>query len=358
MIRKAALIGLAGLYALLFGEVFLRVMDPQPLMPRYVVATPWGIRGNEPSITYGHWTPETETTITTNSVGMRDSREFPLQSPPETCRIALLGDSYFMGYEANIEESIAGFLEADFEAAGYDLDVLNFAVSGHGTAEMILQFENLAARFAPDVTVFQFHGSDYSDNIRAGLFRLTPEGGVVATGGTYLPAVGIRARLEAIPAYRWMSEHSQIYSGLREKAAVFVKNLLASVSLRANAAEDDMTEGGLDREHRLTAALIAEARRITEDTGSSWYLFDVPFRRSRTEFVSTMGSMDLPDDIRRRVISPLAGFEAAAAPDVKIFYEKGHQHFSPLGNRLAARAISERIGRDSAARLAKCKGAA
>ena len=73
MIRKTLLVGLAGLYILLFGEVFLRVMDPQPLMPRYVVGTDWGIRGNEPSITYRHWTPETETTITTNSLGMRDS---------------------------------------------------------------------------------------------------------------------------------------------------------------------------------------------------------------------------------------------------------------------------------------------
>ena len=68
--------------------------------------------------------------------------------------------------------------------------------------------------------------------------------------------------------------------------------------------------------------------------------------------------MDLPADIRRRVISPLAEFEAAAAPDVKIFYEEGHLHFSPLGNRLAARAIFERITRDSGARLARCRGAA
>ena len=255
--------------------------------------------------------------------------------------------------------SIAGFLEAEFEAAGYDLDVLNFAVSGHGTAEMILQFENLAAGFAPDVTVFQFHGSDYDDNIRADLFRLAPGGGVVATGGTYLPAVGVRARLESIPAYRWMSEHSQIYSGLREKAAVYVKNLLAAVSLRANAAEG--ADGGAADAaggYRLTAALIAEARRVTEATGSSWYLFDVPARRSRTEFVSLLGSADLPPDLMARTISPLPAFEANAALDVKLFYEKGHLHFTPLGNRLAAETLFDRIQSDSGARLAKCRSAA
>ena len=364
MIRKTLLIGLAGLYILLFGEVFLRVMDPQPLMPRYVVGTEWGIRGNEPSITYSHWTPETATTITTNSLGMRDSREFAERAEPGTCRIALMGDSYFMGYEADVEDSIAGFLEAEFEAAGYDLDVLNFAVSGHGTSEMILHFENLAARFSPDVVVFQFHASDYTENIRANLHRLTPDGDLVATGGSYLPAVGIRTALEAIPAFRWISENSQIYAGAREKAAVIVKRLLVDINMRANAAQGEGAEtaaegGGPDatRGHRLTGALIGQSRRVVEDTGASWYLFDVPTRRSRTEFISTLYRMDLPPDVAGRAVSPLPLFAAAAGPDVKLFYERGHMHFTPLGNRLAAQALFERITRDSGARLAKCRNA-
>jgi len=364
MIRKTLLTVLAGFYILLFGEVFLRVMDPQPLMPRYVVGTEWGIRGNEPSITYSHWTPETATTITTNALGMRDAREFAERAEPGVCRIALMGDSYFMGYEADIEDSIAGYLEAEFEAAGYDLDVLNFAVSGHGTSEMILHFENLAARFSPDVVVFQFHASDYADNVRANLHRLTPDGDPVATGGTYLPAVGIRTVLEAIPAFRWVSENSQIYAGAREKAAVMVKRLLADINLRANAAEGDgadlEAEGGgvATRGHRLTGALIGLSRRVAEDAGASWYLFDVPSRRSRTEFISTLYRMDLPADLAGRAVSPLPGFRDTAAPDVKLFYERGHMHFTPLGNRLAARAIFDQVSRDSAGRLAKCRDGA
>ena len=366
MIRKTALVVLAGFYILLFGEIFLRVMDPQPLMPRYVVGTDWGIRGNEPSITYRHWTPETETTITTNSLGMRDAREFAERAEPGVCRIALMGDSYFMGYEANVEDSIAGFLEADFEAAGYDLDVLNFAVSGHGTSEMILHFQNLAARFSPDVAVFQFHASDYTENIRANLHRLTPDAELVATGGTYLPAVGIRTALEAIPAFRWVSENSQIYAGAREKAALMVKKLLVDINMRANAAEDEgAPETGAEdgvaeatRGHRLTAALIGLSRRVAEDAGASWYLFDVPTRRSRTEFISTLHRMNLAPDLAGRAVSPLPLFEAAAGPEVKLFYERGHLHFTPLGNRLAARALFERIIRDSGARLAKCRNAA
>jgi hypothetical protein len=361
------LAGLAGLYALVFGEFFLRVMAPQALMPRYVVGTDWGIRGNEPGISYRHSTPEVEVVMTTNSLGMRDTREHAFQAPPGTCRIALLGDSYFMGYEAALEETIAGYLEAFFEDAGYDLDVLNFAVSGHGTAEMLLQFENLAARFSPDITVFQFHGSDYADNVRANLFRLDAEGQVVATGRTYLPAVGIRTTLEAFPAYRWMSENSHIYAGLRERAAMTVKSLLARLRSAAAVEEDD--EGAEETEAevaaaraaygpRLTAALIAEAQARARAAGSDWYMLDIPSRRSRTEFVSRLGRMDLPPEILDATVAVEPVFAAHADPEVKLYYEQGHFHFTPLGNRLAAEALFERIREGSAARLATCRAAA
>jgi hypothetical protein len=301
--------------------------------------------------------------VTINSQGMRDAREHAFEAPAGTCRVALMGDSYFMGYEASFEDSIAGQLEAVFEQAGYDLDVLNFAVSGHGTSEMILHFENLASRFSPDITVFQFHASDYSDNIRARLHRLDAEGRVEATGQSYLPAVGIRNQLEAIPAYRWMSEHSQIYSGLREKAAVFAKKMLASANLRARAARRDSADGqgqGDARNgpaQRLTAALITEARRVTEAAGSDWYLFDVPNRRSRTEFISMLGRMDLAPGVLARTVEVLPAFTARAAEDTKLYYEKAHLHFTPLGNQIAATVLFERISRDRAGGLEKCKTA-
>ena len=173
--------------------------------------------------------------------------------------------------------------------------------------------------------------------------------------------------LESIPAFRWVSENSQIYAGAREKAAVMVKRLLADINLRANAAEGDGAEveaeaegGGAEaaRGHRLTAALIGLSRRVAEDAGASWYLFDVPTRRSRTEFISTLYRMDLSPDLAGRAVSPLPLFAAAAGPDVKLFYERGHLHFTPLGNRLAAQALFERITRDSGERLVKCRRAA
>src|SRR5690606_8964049 len=98
---------------------------------------------------------------------------------------------------------------------------------------------------------------------------LDAEERVVATGRTYLPAVGIRTTLESVPAYRWLSENSHVYAGLREKAAATVKSLLARIRFAAAVEEDDddaeaaaeptiTTQAAYGR--RLTAALIAEAR--------------------------------------------------------------------------------------------------
>jgi len=46
---KWSLLGGVGIvYACLFGEAFLRLLDPQLRMPRYITGTEYGIRGNIP----------------------------------------------------------------------------------------------------------------------------------------------------------------------------------------------------------------------------------------------------------------------------------------------------------------------
>src|SRR6185312_10254039 len=71
-------------YSLAFGEMFVRIVDPQPLMPRYVTAAPWGVRGNIPGAHYWHETGEVRVEYRINSEGMRDDREFVVEKAPGT----------------------------------------------------------------------------------------------------------------------------------------------------------------------------------------------------------------------------------------------------------------------------------
>src|SRR5262249_55072753 len=146
--------------------------------------------------------------------------------PPGLCRIVLLGDSMFVGFEVNIEDSFAYLLGSRLAAAGYKCEVINLAVSGFGTAEMLIALQEEGLRYQPDIVVFSSHETDLDDNIRSGLYGLNSQGRLVRQNASFLPGIALSDALSRITAYRWVVEHSQLYSAVRERAAYYIKTLL------------------------------------------------------------------------------------------------------------------------------------
>ncbi|MEQ9121191.1 MAG: SGNH/GDSL hydrolase family protein, partial [Alphaproteobacteria bacterium] len=316
LLTKAAILVAAVVYALGFGEGFLRVLAPQPLMPRFITGTDYGIRGNIPGVDYRQRTEEIDVTLHINAQGMRADREYPEAKPAGVCRVALLGDSYFMGYEADLEDTIGVRLEQRLALAGYNVEVLNFAVSGFGTAEMLVQFEHKVKQFAPDIVVFQFHGSDFNDNVRSNLFRLK-DGRAVPTGADYLPAVGVRDWLGQFAVYRWMVENSHLYSAVRERAAEFVKKLLQRIravpEAHAAAPAPEFAAPGIPyAAAELTKAILIRAREEVTATGAAWRVLEIPTWSSRVDFVSRAGLFVSSPEIALRFTTPLRAMEARA----------------------------------------------
>ena len=220
----------AGLVAwgLILAEASVRVMDPQPLLPRYVTGTAWGVRGNIPGAVYRHRTPEVDVQYRINRQGLRADREYPLSPPPDTCRIALIGDSYFVGYEADLEGTIARRLEIELEERGVRAEVLNFSVSGFGTAEMLRTWEGQMRAFSPDLVVMQWHVTDLDDNLRSGLYTVK-DGELQRGADTYLPSIALQDRLMRSGLYRFIADNSQLYAFARERAAGTIKALLVVI---------------------------------------------------------------------------------------------------------------------------------
>ncbi len=364
-------------YALVFGEFFLRAFAPQPLVPRYVTGGPDGIRANLPDVAFRQWTPEVDVVVRYNDAGMRDDRPAPpIAKRPGECRIAILGDSYFVGFESRFEDSFAAQLERALAAAGTPARVLNFAVSGFGTAEDLVALQRRVPEWHPDLVILSWHASDPVDNIRSGLFRLAadPAGNLAGdrampTGNAFLPGVEISDRLMAFAAYRWLIENSHLYSAVRERAGLFTKALLAQ--MRGGAVESGGPDGfaaglgdagfgpaGYDAaallperpagagDIRLDRALIAQAAAESRAIGAQFLLFDVPIWHSRTEFLSP-AAMFLGPLPGIAVASPVADFTAAARPDRKLYWEKGHLHWTAAGNALAAAAAARTIAADA-----------
>lgn len=93
----------------------------------------------------------------TNSHGMTD-KEYTLEKPPDTWRVAMLGDSITRGHGAPFGTSYEYVLEdrlnADhFTPRGRRLEILNFAVGGYRVTQLVdVALERVPA-FSPDVYV-------------------------------------------------------------------------------------------------------------------------------------------------------------------------------------------------------------
>ncbi len=356
------------LYTLLFAEGFVRVFDPQPLMPRYITGTPWGVRGNIPNARYWHHTAEVDVEYRINSEGLRADRDYPKRKSPGTCRIGIFGDSFLFGLEVDLHDSFADRLERRLQELGFPVEVLNFSVGGFGTAEMLQTYEQFGRKFDLDVVLFSWDTSDLTDNVRSDLYRLK-NGKLERANREYLPAVNIQDMLMRHRLYRFVADHSQLYTFVRDRLSLLLKMRLQSERKQSLTAADlGEAEGGatsldddLDElQHRnkidLSAAILTHADDVVTSSGADFYLLDIPARLSRTEFASPLEILPAAVSSRLKIISPLAALSRAARPDLKLFYEKGQGHFTPTGIGILVQEAVKSIA--SSPRLASCASGA
>ena len=127
----------------------------------------------------GWYREEGEAFITINRDGLRD-REHSRTKPADTVRIAILGDSMAEALQVPLERTFWSTLERKLKSCkafgDRDVEIINFGVSGYGTAQALLTFRHRAAAYSPDVTVLAFYaGNDVRNNSKAlEPFKLRP----------------------------------------------------------------------------------------------------------------------------------------------------------------------------------------
>jgi hypothetical protein len=338
---------LGTLWALFAGEMFLRVFAPQPLMPRSVTATDFGIRINTPNDEYWQKSREVSVRIHINSQGIRADEDIPLTKPPGVQRIVILGDSYGLGYEVNLEDAFTTRMADRLNAAGRRVQIVNLSVSGFGNAEELLMLQHRGFAFDPDLVLLAWHPTDLGDNVDSHLFALK-DGQLVRDHPAYLPGVRTRRRLEAIPGYRWMERNSQLYTFLREKTAGKLEEFLAGNAyvpkwkqLAGSLPPTTAPTGPPSDADRLAVALLKEIQDECAQRGIKLLMLDVPTRFSRTDFLD-----EFPYTAAHRVadfdvISPLESFKAYYGQ--KLFWEEGYFHFTPLACRVVGHLLADHI---------------
>lgn len=379
--RKAVTVAAVAIYTLIFAELFIRLVHPQPRMPRYITGTSWGVRGNIPNASYRHKTAEIDVGFHINAQGMRADRDYPRGKPEGVCRIALFGDSFFMGYELDLKDTLAARLEQALNAQGKAVEVLNFAVSGFGTAESLQTYESYANGFSPDIVLLEWDRSDFDDNIRSNLFRLE-DGQLVRANEAYLPSVATQDFLMRSAAYRWVADHSEFYNMLREHMSLhwrdFSAHAMAFKERFKNIVEATNNTGFLGtataqsfrperreppgpewastitrEEIDLSRALLDRFESETKANGQGFLLAEIPFKLPSGPAVSSLSLVFNPEDSGFPSISPVPVFNNAKGQ--KLYYVSGDGHVTPYAIGLMLEMIAARL--EGEPHLSHCTGA-
>lgn len=259
------------LLAILFGfvlaalaaETLVRIFFDEPVQPRFVTDPGYGVRWNQARVDTRHYSPgEYDVRVTTNSVGMRGPREYPVDRAPDTLRILLLGDSFTFGFGVEDDEVVSAVLEDRLNAVapGRRAEALNLGVSGFGQAEEIVTWQERGRQYRPDVVVILYFDNDIGNNAVANLFSVQPDGTVIRTGKEYLPGARLQELLYTMAPLRWLFEHSQAWTLIRNRLSQLVQN--AKLKEQGLKDFDDATPAGVT----LTQALLGElAREIRAD---------------------------------------------------------------------------------------------
>lgn len=173
------------LLALLVVELFLRIIGFSDPALFYVYDRERGI-GLRP-LAEGWWRREGRNYVLINSQGLHD-REHALTKPPETLRIAVLGDSFAEALQVPLGDAFWAEMERGLQhcpnMGGRKVEVLNFGVSGYGTAQELITLRQRVWDYSPDIVLLTFTaGNDLSDNLKQ-LSRDTMRPYFVYRGGT------------------------------------------------------------------------------------------------------------------------------------------------------------------------------
>lgn len=116
----------------------------------------------------GYWLKEGGGYVNINRDGLRD-REHPLKKPPNTLRIAVLGDSFAEALQVNQAEAFWAVMEKELQGCENfrerNIEVINFGESGFGTTQELLVLQHRVWKYSPDIILLAFYtGNDIADN--------------------------------------------------------------------------------------------------------------------------------------------------------------------------------------------------
>jgi hypothetical protein len=170
---------LSGLFmGVVIGEIGLRAakIEGYPKIGDLADSAPTHFHTADPNLGWklkpgvsGEWNEEGASFVQVNSEGLRD-REHTKAKPPNTLRVAVLGDSFTEAIHVPVEQTFWSKLERKLGncpavKGRKNVEVINFGVQGYGTAQELMMLRKKVWDYSPDIVILAFfNGNDVINN--------------------------------------------------------------------------------------------------------------------------------------------------------------------------------------------------
>jgi lysophospholipase L1-like esterase len=403
---KLSMVLVALLFGLLVAEIALRIAGySYPVF--YTTDT---VRGYalQPGAA-GWYRKEGVSYVRINGEGLRD-RERSKQKPEGTLRIALLGDSFAEALQVPLEDAFWIVLEERLQGCrafndGKRVEVINFGVSGYGTAQELLTLRERVWDYAPDLVLLAMTtNNDITDNLRA--FKKTEEipyfvyrDGQLTLDDSFRESRTFRVRHSSLNrAGRWIRDHLRVIQAFHQ-GHYALKSYLASrrapaapkppatanpqtpnapgqaAAAAAPAAISDElgidnlvyrepADAGWHEAWRVTEGLLRIMRDEVRGRGAQFMVVTLssgvqvhPRPEARAAFLARVGATDIfYPDARLKSFGEGEGFPVLTlAPSLQQYAEQhqvflhgfgrelGNGHWNSSGHRIAGELLAQRI---------------
>jgi hypothetical protein len=188
-----------------------------------------------------------------NSDGLRD-REHSKQKPAGVLRVAVVGDSYAEAFQVEQDRAFWSVMERRLQdcpaLAGRRVEVINFGVSGYGTAQELLTLREKVWDYSPDVVLLAVTtNNDVLDNSRAlkgtdEIPYFTLRGEELVADNSFRDTASFRLRDSALNRLgRWLHDHLRFVQAIHEAQGA-LKSKLAAWRERRAAQQAGQGGGG------------------------------------------------------------------------------------------------------------------
>ena len=299
-----------------------------------------------------------------NSDGIRSDREYSRTPASGVIRIALFGDSYTHSSDVEFQHSWGNILQESLNERGWNVEVLNFGVGGYGMDQAYLRWLTQGKHFNPHIVIFGFRAPDALRNVNV-LRSIYSPGTEVPFSKPRFVIDGEQLRIVNSPTipleelhdvlanfseheisryeYFFDDSYHQHWWQASKLLSVAYHFLTPRESFRPSKRRMNESAYRLDGEiGQLAIAIVDSFAKDVEATGAKFMMVNLPARRDINRLFN--GESFVYSDLLSKlddkyVVSRIEN--AVSRDELKHF----SGHYSPKGNRIAAKAMLEDVSR-------------